>query len=637
MEEIDRKRGIIVKYVTNSSQKEQSVMKVFMEIAKKYQERPCIETKEVTYTYGEIDKRSNQLAYFLKKRGLTEKGVVGIYLERSPEMIIGMLAIWKLGMVYVPIATTFPKERIKYMISDASIHTILTSKALFDELNKQEELLIPSCILLDEEQDQINREKNEDICSQVEMTDLAYIIYTSGSTGKPKGVMIEHKGIPNLVHEQIQVFDLTPEDRVLQFATVVFDASISEILTTILSGATLVLLPNNGFFLGEDLYHILKEERISVVTLTPSVLNTLPHKDLPNMKTVVSAGEACSKQLIQYWANRVRFINAYGPTECTVCVSMHICTVDEDVISLGNPIKNTTFYLVDEEVNLVKEGEEGELCISGIGLARGYLHLEEETSKRFIENPFQNGDYERLYRTGDICRYTNENSLEWVARIDNQVKIGGLRIDLDEIRQVLKEYPGIKDGVAIVVENSSKNKQIYCYIIQDSNQDIIINEVKQYLRTKIPAYMVPSRFLFVSDIPVLESGKLDISRLPSLEHVRPEMDNEYVAPTNSLEEDLAAIFTEILEIDRVGIYDNFFDLGGQSLMATQVVSRIRGELGMDIPIHVLFEDEPVIANMANAIERYQMEQLDPEELDLLLEQIESMSEEEVVALLGKTM
>lgn len=614
---------------------EKCIHEYFMDVAKKYKERPCIQAKEVTYTYGDVDERSNQLAHYLKNKGLTKNNAVGIYLERSPEMIIGMLALWKLGLVYVPIATTFPKERIDYIVKDAKIHTLLTSRKLLEELNEEGDTSLPACIVLDEEIDAIAQESKEEVSCQVELGDLAYIIYTSGSTGKPKGVMLEHKGIPNLVSEQIEAFQLNPEDRVLQFASVVFDASVSEILTTILSGATLVLLPDDGLYLGEDLYQILLKERISVVTFTPSVLGTLPKKELPDMKTIVSAGEACSKQLIQYWAQRVRFINAYGPTECTVCASMHCCTVDEEVVSLGKPLAHTAFYLVDEEMNLVKEGEEGELCIAGIGLARGYLNLEEETSKRFVQNPFDDVCGTRLYRTGDICRYTSESCLEWVARIDNQVKIAGLRIDLDEIRQVIKEYPGIHDGVAVVAENSMKNKQIYCYLITDSEENITINDVKLYLREKLPVYMIPSRFMFISEIPVLESGKLDVSKLLSLEHVRPEMDTEYVAPTNQLEEDLASIFSEILEIDKVGIYDNFFDLGGQSLIATQVVSRIRGKLGMDIPLHILFEKEPTIVNIANAIDEYQMEQLEPEELEELLNQIESMSEEEIAALLGE--
>jgi acyl-coenzyme A synthetase/AMP-(fatty) acid ligase/acyl carrier protein len=479
--------------------------------------------------------------------------------------------------------------------------------------------------------------------------------------------MVEHEGIPNLVLEQIKAFKLNGHDKVLQFASISFDASVSEIFTTLIAGATLVLLPNDALFLGEDLYQVLKNKRITVVTLTPSVLNTLPDKELPDMKSIISAGEACTRKLIEYWSSRVNFLNAYGPTECTICASMHVCTLGEEAIPLGEAIANTKLYLLNEQLQPVELGETGELCVAGVGLARGYLNNEELTKRSFIPNPFGDGLSDRLYRTGDLCRYignvtnqeatncsdavdnvgdlatTSESSsinksdsmkLEWVGRLDNQVKISGLRIDLDELVHVMREYPGVADAVVTIIDDSMKNKQIYAYILSDASVQVSINSIKSYLKTKLPAYMVPSRFLFLSEIPVLESGKLDRNSLPSIEDVRPDIDVEYVAPRNPMEETLAQIWCEILQIDRVGIYDNFFDLGGQSLMATQMISRIRTTLGMEIPLHVIFETTPTVEQTAIAIENYQIEQSQPEDLEKLLAEIEAMSEEEIAAMLG---
>lgn len=610
------------------------IYEYFKEIAKENPNHPCIEYNDRVYTYQEIDEKSNKLARYLLNNGAGPEILIGIYQERSPEVIISILAIFKAGAAYVPISTTYPKDRVEYVINDAKLELILTTSELEQgllEMNTEKQV---KCILLDTENILIEKELEDDLPSQNKKSDLAYVIYTSGSTGRPKGVMVEHVGIPNLVFEQIKAFNLDKKDRVLQFASISFDASVSEILTTLIAGATLVLLPNDGLYLGEDLYQILKNKRISVVTLTPSVLNTIPDKELPDLKTLISAGEACTRKLIDYWVTKVNFINAYGPTECTICASMNKCSAIDESISIGKPIANTVFYLVDKQLRPVPFGETGELCIAGIGLARGYMNMTSLTESSFVVNPFEEGISNRLYKTGDLCRQVSENEIEWVGREDNQVKISGLRIDLDELVNVLREYPGVQDAVAIIVDDIFNNKQIYSYIISNSSAQLSIKDIKTYLKTKLPAYMVPSRFMFLTEIPVLPSGKLDRNSLPSMEDVRPDIDVEYVEPRNQMEETLAQIWSEILQIDKVGIYDNFFDLGGQSLMATQIVSRIRSTLGMEIPLHVIFETTPTVEQTAIALENYQIEQSEPEELEKLLSEIESLSEEEIAAMLN---
>ena len=605
----------------------------FEDMAKEHPHAHCVEYEDKIYTYEEIEKRANQLARYMRKIGADRESVIGLFLDRTPEMIISILAVFKAGAAYAPISTTYPKDRIAYIMEDAGLKFLLTSSELKHTLEELDTKEAPQYICLDQEREVIGSESDAQLLCRSEQNDLAYIIFTSGSTGKPKGVMVEHKGIPNMVCEQIKVFQMDSNDRVLQYASVAFDASVSEIFTTLAVGAALVLLPSKGLYLGQDLYQVLLTKKITVVTLTPSVLNTLQSGELPDLKTLVSAGEACTKKLIDAWSGKLNFINAYGPSECTVCVSMNICSPEDNAVSLGKPIANTAFYLVDKQFSPVSVGESGELCIAGAGLARGYLNLPSLTEERFCRNPFADDSNDRLYRTGDICRRVSEDVVEWVGREDNQVKIAGLRIDLDELIQVLREYPGIMDAVITIVDDSFQNKQIYAYIITEQSDSLSIKDIKTYLRSKLPAYMVPSRFMFIHEIPVLESGKLDRDRLPSIEDVRPDIDVVYAEPRNEMEKMIVEIWCEILKIDRVGIYDNFFDLGGQSLMATQMVSRIRSTLGMEIPLHILFETTPTVEQTAAAIERYQLEQYEPDDLEKLLAEIESMPQEELEAML----
>ncbi len=626
-------RQVLVREESNLSEGFKPIYEYFQDIAGENPDLPCIEYGDEVFSYGEINGRANQLARYLRRLGAGPEAMIGIYLERSPELIISILAVFKAGAAYTPISTTYPKERQEYIINDTGLELILTSSDLQQSLSELDTKAPVTCLYLDREKETLKHELKENLPCLNGRDNLAYVIYTSGSTGRPKGVMVEHRGIPNMVLEQINVFELGKQDRVLQYASVSFDASVSEIFTTLLAGATLVLLPGKGYYLGEDLYEVLLHKKISVVTLTPSVLNTLPQGALPDLKTLVSAGEACTRKLIEYWGSKLNFINAYGPTECTVCVSMNRCSLTEEAISLGKPIAGTALYLVDKQLNPVPVGEAGELCVAGVGLARGYLNLPSLTEESFVKNPFMEGISERLYKTGDICRRVSETSFEWVGREDNQVKIAGLRIDLDEIIKLLREYPGIMDAVITIVDDSFKNKQIYAYIITALDQRPGIKEIKTFLRAKLPAYMAPSRFMFINEIPVLESGKLDKDRLPSMEDVRPDIDSVYIEPRNQMEETIAQIWCEVLKIDRVGVCDNFFDLGGQSLMATQIVSRIRSTLGTEIPLHVLFETTPTVEQTAAAIERYQLEQYAPEELERLLAELEAISEEELAAIL----
>ncbi|MNO23763.1 Linear gramicidin synthase subunit D [compost metagenome] len=600
-----------------------TVYELFQEQVDRSPNSPCMEYGESSFTYGEVNGKANQLARYLQQHGAVPESFVGVFLDRSPEMIVSILAVLKSGAAYVPISTAFPDDRISYMMDEAKFKVILTNSkhaervSTIAQRNKTSALPI---IKLDTEWISIEAEPADNLSGSNAPSDLAYMIYTSGSTGKPKGVMVEHKGIPNLVHEQIDKFLLNPKDRVLQYASISFDASISEIFTTLVAGATLVLPPEENIYVGEELLNLLKNKNISVVTLVPSVLSGLPNVELSNLKTLVTAGEACTRKLIQYWAPKLNFLNAYGPTEATVCATIHRCDASEDVISLGASIGNTAVYVLNQHLQPVSDGETGELYISSIGVARGYLNAEELTAKHFVSNPFNDGFSDRLYRTGDLCVQVAENVIEWVGRDDHQVKVSGIRIELGELEYALREHPSIQE--AVITYNYETNT-VGAYIKVDTTAKLNISEIRDYLLSQFPQYMVPTRYKFVDEFRTLTSGKIDRNNLPPMEDVRPEIASEYIAPNSYLEKELEAIWCEVLKLDKVGIHDNFFELGGQSLMATQIVTRIRGVLGMEVPLHVIFGSKPTIEQTAVTLEQYQIDQMDSAELELLLAELEN--------------
>ncbi|MDP4143059.1 MAG: non-ribosomal peptide synthetase [Bacillota bacterium] len=612
-----------------------SISELFEKSVEEHASLPCIETGNLIYSYEEVNKRANQLASFIRKSGAGPETLIGVFLERSPELIISILAILKSGSAYVPIDPKYASERVDYILNNTNLNMILSTSNLqakisIDNLDKE-----LNFILIDELNDEIEKESVKNLPFHNAANDLAYIIYTSGSTGKPKGVMIEHKGIQNLVSEQIIKFKLNKNDRVLQFASIGFDASVSEIFTTLVAGAALVLLPQNGLHIGKDLYKILQEKQISVATIPPSVLNTLPSNELPDLKTLVSAGEACTRKLIDNWSTKLNFINAYGPTEATVCATMNTLDSSNSHISIGKPISNVATYILDNTLNPVAPGEKGELYISSIGLARGYINAPELTEERFISNPFKDSFSNRLYKTGDICRWISDNELEWLERADFQVKISGMRIELGEIETVLNDHPNINQAVVIATKDEDGNFKLDAYVKADSDCKPRISELKNYLRLKLPDYMIPSRFMFLDSFPTSTSGKVDRTKLPAFDDVRPDIDTEYVGPRSDLEKALAEIWKEVLNIDKVGVYDNFFELGGQSLMATKMVSRIRSSLNMDVPISIIFNITPTIEQTALALENYQLEQLNSSELEELLSELEDMDEAELQLLLSQ--
>ncbi|MDZ8051396.1 MAG: amino acid adenylation domain-containing protein [Aulosira sp. ZfuCHP01] len=426
-------------------------------------------------TYKELNVRANQLAHYLKTLGVGPEVLVGICVERSLEMIVGVLAILKAGGAYLPLDSNYPKERLAFMLEDSQISVLITQQRFLESLPSN----TAQIICLDTDWTGIAEHSQQNLICEVTSNNLAYVIYTSGSTGKPKGVLVPHAGVGNLAREQIRIFDVQPDSRVLQFASFSFDASVSEIFMALLAGATLVLATRDSLMPGTGLLKLLREQRITTVTLPPSALAVLPIQELPDLRSLIVAGEACPPELINRWAPGRRFFNAYGPTEATVCTTIAECTPSVKKPSIGYPIANKQVYLLDEQLEPVPVGVVGELYIGGLGLAKGYLNRPELTAEKFIlkkaggwgaEEQGGRGAEEpvtRLYKTGDLARYLPDGSLEFLGRIDEQVKVRGYRIELGEIEAVIGRHPGVQQAVAIAREDVPGQNRLIAYVVQN--------------------------------------------------------------------------------------------------------------------------------------------------------------------------
>jgi amino acid adenylation domain-containing protein/non-ribosomal peptide synthase protein (TIGR01720 family) len=564
-------------------------------------------------TYHELNTRANQLAHYLRSLGVGADVLVGICVERSLEMVVGLLGILKAGGAYVPLDSEYPKDRLSFMLKDAQVAVLLTQQRLLDRLPEYQAKLI----CLDEVWSEILQNKQNNPIQVVTPTHLANVIYTSGSTGKPKGVMVEHSGLCNLAQAQIQAFDVHSDSRVLQFASFSFDACISEILMALGSGARLYLGTKDSIMPGMPLIERLKNDAITHVTLPPSALAVLPTEELPTLQAIVVAGEACPLELMRQWSKGRNFFNAYGPTEASVCGAITKCTPLDQKISIGRPIANTQIYILDQNLQPVPVGVAGELHIGGAGLARGYLNRPELTQEKFIPNPFEDSaalasprasaGRSRLYKTGDLARYLPDGNIEYLERIDNQVKIRGFRIELGEIEAALSQHEDVQASCVIAREDTPGDKRLVAYIVLQPEQTPTVQELRSFLKEKLPEYMVPSAIVILESLPLTPNGKVDRRALPAPEPSS-ELLEKYVAPRTPIEEILALIWQQVLKVELVGRHDNFFELGGHSLLATQLISRVRSKLKVEISLRELFA-APTIAELAPSIQQLQQQDI----------------------------
>lgn len=545
---------------------------------------------ESQLTYRELNQRANQLAHYLQKLGVGPEVLVGIFLERSLEMIVAVLGILKAGGAYVPLDTSYPRDRLNLMLADAQVSILLTQLSL-EQIGQKLHV-----ICLDQEWEVISQQSDKNPNSDVKADNLAYVIYTSGSTGKPKGVLVQHRGLSNLAEAQMQTFNLKPENRVLQFASLSFDASIFEIVMALRVGATLFLAPKE--FLPKALLQLLRDKEITNVTLPPAVLTVLPSEDLPRLHTVISAGEACSGDILR-WADGRQLFNAYGPTEATIWATVAQLNDDSSTKPLiGHPIANTQIYLLNAALQPVPIGVAGELYIGGVGIARGYLNRPDITAQAFIPNPFSNNPGTRLYKTGDLARWRSNGNIEFLGRQDSQVKIRGFRIELGEISTVLTQHPAIQEAVVIVRENIPGDQRLVAYIVPQE-QAITPDDLRCFMRSKLPDYLVPSAFVILETLPLTQNGKVNYHALPAPD-MNSVLESYYVAPRTPTEETLAKIWAEVLNLERVGIDDNFFELGGNSLLSISLMEQIHEQFGQQIPLSTLFL-APTIAGLAKSL------------------------------------
>ncbi|MBF0121715.1 MAG: amino acid adenylation domain-containing protein, partial [Desulfobacterales bacterium] len=558
---------------------DKTIHELFLEQTAKTPDNIALVFEDKEITYKVLNEKSNQLCYMIQKAYKESTGeeikrdtLIGIYMDRSPEFIIAILGILKSGAAYVPYDTKEPKDRFDYKSKDSGIKFTLTSLDLIQLNNMPKEN--PPCI---------NKP-----------CDLAYIIYTSGSTGFPKGVMIEHSSVSNLVTAQKTNYG----KNVLHIMPFIFDVSVEVLFTSICNGLTLHLIKDE---FRTDISHIvsyINNHNIDTLIISASLIPLLP--ELSTVKILITGGEVCDKSVMDLWSLKTKFINSYGPTEATVCSTISYHSIDKSNINIGKPIKNKTVYILDSKLNPVPIGVKGELYIGGAGIARGYLNNQKLTEERFIDNPF--ASYEDkikkenvcIYKTGDIARWLPDGDIEFLGRNDYQVKIRGFRVELGEIESRMLEYPEISK-CAVLVKNRSGNKYLVGYYV--SENEISYEKISGYLSSKLPDYMIPNIFIHLKDIPLSISGKIDRSSLPE-PYIKTDEDNN--PPMTDLEQKLCKIWEDILGVKQIRIKDNFFRLGGNSIIAIQVISRIKNATNISLKVSELFAN-PTIEKLSQAI------------------------------------
>lgn len=551
-----------------SSNKMPHLAMLFEQAVDAFPDNIAIESDQISITYCDLEQRANQLAYYLMGNGVTLGSFVAVVIERSVDSYIAMLAILKAGAVYVPIETEYPDERINYILADLPFHAIITSQLQ----HARSQIQFSNLIVIDEERVAIAQQPTtRPFRVSIDHQQLCYVIYTSGSTGKPKGVEIMHRSICHYVSVASTLYNMSCEDKVYQGFSLAFDASMEEVWMALANGATSVVCTSKEIRAGLGLVSFLIEHQVTVFSTVPTLLASLENQPVPSLRLLILGGEMCSSNLIkQHSRLDLRIINTYGPTESTVIATLAECHPDQPV-TIGKPIPGYSIFILDSELQPVEVGQAGELCIAGIGLARGYVNRPEITAAKFIPHPHDAN--ERLYRTGDLCSINADGDILFLGRIDDQVKIRGFRIELNEIETVISTYDGIKNAVVSMYDND-KALSLIAYLIVDQQADFDLKKFRVFLQHKLPHYMVPSGFHLVTEFPLLSNGKVDRKALRKLQHIK--QDTHYLPPKTSFEKSIASVFESILQRKQISIdADFFYDLGGHSLSAARIISDLR--------------------------------------------------------------
>jgi len=590
--------------------------------------------KNSKLTYGELNLRANQFAHYLRKRGVGPDVLVGICVERSIELIVGLLGILKAGGAYVPLDPRYPKERLAFMLKDTQAPVLVTETKWLGVLpetidpaasdptiqNPKSKIANAIVVCLDRDWHEIAKESTERPERNVSAENLVYAIYTSGTTGTPKGALITHSNLVNAYLAWEEAYQLKSAAPVyLQMANFVFDVFSGDWVRALCCGGKLVLCPTEFLLDAPQLYDLMRREQVDCADFVPSVIrNLVNHLEVSGdtldfMRLLIVGSEiwyvAEYQKLQRLCGPNTRLMNSYGVTEATIdssffCGDVHALAANRSV-PIGRPFANTQLYIVDRHVQLAPVGMPGELCISGAGLARGYLNCDELTAERFMSNPFNDEPTSRLYKTGDLARYLPDGNIEFLGRMDNQIKIRGYRIELGEIEAILKKHPAIYDCVIVAREDFPTNQRLVAYVVTNSRLAPAVDELRRFLKTKLHEFMIPNVFVFTESLPLTPTGKLDRKALPMPDLNYRRSKDSYVAPRTNVENKLIEIWAAVLKTEHIGIHDDFFEIGGHSLLAMQVISRIREAFQIEITVRQLFET-PNVEEMAEVIQTLEL-------------------------------
>ena len=609
-------------------------------------------------TYRALNARANQVAHYLQKIGVGPEVIVGLYVERSIEMVIGLLGILQAGGAYLPLDPNYPRERLTHMLNDAGVKVLLTQQRLANALPPHDAQMI----YLDADWQNIAQESEAAPVTKVTSENLAYVIYTSGSTGKPKGVMVTHGNMVNAAAAWEAAYHTSTLHSHLQMASFSFDVFTGDLVRALCSGAKLVLCPTEYLLEPERLYGLLRTEAVDAAEFVPAVIRPLiqylqsTNQRLDFMRLLVVGSDTWQReeyrQLRKLCGKETRVINSYGVTEATIDSTFFAATAlpGEGMIPIGRPFPNTQLYILDQHKNPVPIGVSGELYIGGRGITRGYLNRPELTEEKFIVSSFrfrvsrpganhnelqpetQNSKPEtRLYRTGDLARSLPDGTIELLGRVDTQVKLRGYRIELGEIEALIRRYPAMKDCAVIVREDEPDNQRLVAYLV--TKEPIVNRELQTYLKSKLPEYMVPATFVLLDQLPLTPNGKVDRKKLPLPDEARLQLSDSFVAPRTATEKSVANIWAGLLRLEQIGSNDNFFDLGGHSLLAIRVNARLQDTFGIRLSLRSIFEC-PTVATLAATIDEALTPDVTDEDLAALLKEIEGMSDDEAQHLLA---
>ncbi len=633
MPEPERHR-VLVEWNATSAEvpRETCVHQIFEQRVAERPEAVAVIAPDGRLTFGELNERANRLANYLITRGVGPGTLVGMFVEKSLDMVVTVLGILKAGGAYVPLDPRYPPDRMSFVLEDTQAPVLITQETLLEQLPEFNGTIV--CI--DRDWEAIARESGVDLPCRVDASALLYVIYTSGSTGRPKGVEIHHRAFVNLCASLNDAWALSADDRMLQLSSIAFDTGSEELLSILLQGGASVLLPVEQIGSFERFHDFVLEHGITVLDLPTAFWHEWVgglESGAPFPKTIrlVSAGgEAAVPGAFRSWrrivGTEIPWYNSYGPTETTVTCSLWRAPDDEDgetmsSVPIGRPLLNSSLYVLDERLRPVPIGVPGTLYIGGDLVGLGYLNRPELTAERFVADPFAADPAARMYNSGDVCRWLPDGNLEFFGRTDHQVKIRGFRIELGEIEAVLSDHPEVQQAVALVLKRQSGDPRIVAYLVpRESGTTIATAALREYMKTRLPEYMIPAQFVQLDAFPMTTTQKVDRKALPDPGDDGVQ-ESERVAPRTETERVLVECWQEVLGVGNVGVLDNFFEIGGHSLLATRVISRIRGHFAIDLELRRLFE-APTIAALAQMIE------------DQLLAEIEALSEEEAERLVG---